>query len=65
VGSETTFADISDPTKLREKLMKIAIELEADMGRVEVAGRTLILKIKMHDYQVCSSLELGLLSWGI
>lgn len=44
--------------------MKIAIELEADMGRVEVAGRTLILKIKMHDYQVRSGLsELGCLAW--
>ncbi|KAI5783341.1 putative DNA-directed polymerase kappa [Pyronema domesticum] len=58
VGSETTFADISDPVKLREKLMKIAIELEADMGRVEVAGRTLILKIKMHDYQIFSRQKL-------
>jgi DNA polymerase kappa len=52
VGTESTFKDISTKADLREKLRKTAESLEADLARVEVKGRTLCLKIKMHTYEV-------------
>ena len=52
VGTESTFRDMSDKGELREKLRHIAEELEKDMVRVEVKGRTLVLKIKLHTYEV-------------
>ncbi len=52
VGTESTFKDISTKVDLREKLRKTAESLEGDMLRVEVKGRTLCLKIKMHTYEV-------------
>ena len=52
VGTESTFRDISTKAELREKLRKTAESLEGDMLRVEVKGRTLCLKIKMHTYEV-------------
>ncbi|KAM0329315.1 hypothetical protein ACHAQA_004620 [Verticillium albo-atrum] len=52
VGTESTFHDMSDPTHLREKLRWTADELEKDMKRAEVKGRTLVLKIKLHTYEV-------------
>lgn len=52
VGTESTFKDISTKTDLREKLRKTAESLEGDLARVEVRGRTLCLKIKMHTYEV-------------
>jgi DNA polymerase kappa len=52
VGTETTFREISDPEKLREKLRWIADELEKDMKRAECKGRTLVLKIKLHTFEV-------------
>jgi DNA polymerase kappa len=52
VGTESTFRDMSDKTELREKLRWIAEELEKDMARVQFKGRTLVLKVKLHTYEV-------------
>ncbi|KAI1806349.1 IMS-domain-containing protein [Daldinia bambusicola] len=52
VGTESTFRDLSDPMQLREKLRQTADELEKDMRRVECKGRTLVLKVKLHTYEV-------------
>ena len=54
VGTESTFHDMSDPKELREKLQWIADELEKDMERTQFKGRTLVLKIKLHRYEVFS-----------
>ena len=52
VGTESTFRDISSKADLRARLRHTAEELEKDMKRVEVKGRTLCLKIKLHTYEV-------------
>ncbi|KAI2615978.1 DNA/RNA polymerase [Hypoxylon sp. NC1633] len=52
VGTESTFRDISDSKQLREKLLWTAEELEKDMQRAECKGRTLVLKVKLHTYEV-------------
>lgn len=52
VGTESTFHDMSDPKELREKLRWIAEELEKDLERTQFKGRTLVLKIKLHTYEV-------------
>jgi DNA polymerase kappa len=52
VGTESTFHDMSDPTELRDKLRWIADELEKDLQRTEFKGRTLVLKVKLHTYEV-------------
>ncbi|OTA68668.1 DNA polymerase kappa [Hypoxylon sp. EC38] len=52
VGTESTFRDMSDPAQLREKLRWTAEELEKDMRRAECKGRTLVLKVKLHTYEV-------------
>ncbi|KAI1436826.1 hypothetical protein GGR50DRAFT_648511 [Xylaria sp. CBS 124048] len=52
VGTESTFRDISDPAALRDKLRWTAEELEKDMQRAECKGRTLVLKVKLHTYEV-------------
>ena len=52
VGTESTFRDMSDPAELRGKLRWIAEELEKDLTRTQFKGRTLVLKIKCHTYEV-------------
>ncbi len=52
VGTESTFRDMSDPTQLRDKLRRTADELEKDMRRAQCKGRTLVLKVKLHTYEV-------------
>ncbi|RYP90802.1 hypothetical protein DL770_003063 [Monosporascus sp. CRB-9-2] len=52
VGTESTFRDMSDPVQLKEKLRSTAEELEKDMRRAECKGRTLVLKVKLHTYEV-------------
>jgi DNA polymerase kappa len=52
VGTESTFRDISTKPELREKLRHTAEELEKDLARVGFKGRTLVLKIKLHTYEV-------------
>jgi len=51
VGTESTFRDMSG-SDLRTKLRHIAEELEKDLKRTECKGRTLVLKIKLHTYEV-------------
>ncbi|UKZ75857.1 hypothetical protein TrVFT333_003552 [Trichoderma virens FT-333] len=52
VGTESTFHDISDPTKLRDKLRSTAEALEKDLKKNECKGRTLCIKIKLHTFEV-------------
>ncbi|KAL7945086.1 hypothetical protein V8C42DRAFT_324522 [Trichoderma barbatum] len=52
VGTESTFHDISDPTKLRDKLRSTAEALEKDMKKNECKGRTLCIKVKLHTFEV-------------
>jgi DNA polymerase kappa len=52
VGTESTFHDMSDPQELRQKLRWIAEELEKDLERTQFKGRTLVLKVKLHSYEV-------------
>ncbi|KAL2427291.1 DNA polymerase kappa [Exophiala dermatitidis] len=52
VGTESTFREMSGKQELREKLRHTAEELEKDMARVGVKGRTLVLKVKLHTYEV-------------
>ena len=52
VGTESTFRDMSGKTELREKLRWIAEELEKDLTRTQHKGRTLVLKVKLHTYEV-------------
>lgn len=52
VGTESTFSDMSDPKKLREKLRWTADELEKDMRRAECKGKTLVLKVKLHTFEI-------------
>ena len=52
VGTERTFRAISDPGVLREKLKEAAEELEKDLAKAEVRGRTVVLKVKQHTFEV-------------
>ena len=52
VGTESTFRDMSGKAELRDKLRWIAEELEKDLARTQNKGRTLVLKIKLHTYEV-------------
>ncbi|KAK4507600.1 hypothetical protein PRZ48_001335 [Zasmidium cellare] len=52
VGTESTFHDMADPKEMREKLRWTADELEKDLQRTEFKGRTLVLKVKLHTYEV-------------
>ena len=54
VGTESTFGDMNDPVELRKKLRATAEELEKDMKRTKFKGRTLVLKVKLHTYEVLS-----------
>ena len=52
VGTESTFHDTNGKDELRAKLRWIAEELEKDLTRTKFKGRTLVLKIKLHTYEV-------------
>ncbi|KAI4097631.1 MAG: hypothetical protein LQ344_000364 [Seirophora lacunosa] len=52
VGTESTFRDMSRQEELRAKLRWIAEELEKDLARTQHKGRTLVLKVKLHTYEV-------------
>lgn len=52
VGTESTFRDISDRAALRVKLRSISEELERYLARTQVRGRTVVLKVKLHTYEV-------------
>ncbi|KAF3918941.1 hypothetical protein ABW20_dc0107022 [Dactylellina cionopaga] len=51
IGSESTFRDCEGTANLREKLQKTADDLEADMVKTELQGRTLALKVKLFTYE--------------
>lgn len=52
VGTESTFREMSGRAELRVKLRSISEELEKDLARAQVRGRTLVLKVKLHTYEV-------------
>ncbi|KAL1892907.1 hypothetical protein Sste5346_006800 [Sporothrix stenoceras] len=52
LGTESTFSSISDGGLLRQKLQWTAEELEKDLQRAACKGRTLVLKIKLHTFEV-------------
>jgi DNA polymerase kappa len=52
VGTESTFSEISDPDAIRGKLRWAADELAKDLSRTQFKGRTLVLKIKLHTFEV-------------
>ena len=51
VGTESTFGDMSG-ADLYVQLRHTAEELEKDLARTQFKGRTLVLKIKLHTYEV-------------
>ncbi|CRG83474.1 DNA polymerase kappa subunit [Talaromyces islandicus] len=52
VGTESTFSEMSDRDAIRAKLRWTAEELERDLSRTEFKGRTLVLKVKLHTFEV-------------
>ena len=52
VGTESTFSDISSKADLRAKLRYLSEELQKDLERTQFKGKTLVLKIKLHTYEV-------------
>jgi DNA polymerase kappa len=52
IGTESTFSEMDDPEKLREQLRATAVELEKDLQKADCRGRTLVLKVKLHTYEV-------------
>lgn len=54
VGTEHTFRDLGGLDNLQEKLKGTAVELEKDLRKAQVKGRTLVLKLKLHTFEVIS-----------
>ena len=52
VGTESTFREMEGKEALREKLKSTAEELERDLSRTQFKGRTLVLKVKLHTFEV-------------
>lgn len=52
VGTESTFSEMSDRDAIRAKLRSTAEELERDLTRTQFKGRTLVLKVKLHTFEV-------------
>ncbi|KAJ5810710.1 uncharacterized protein N7503_002928 [Penicillium pulvis] len=52
VGTETTFHEIGDKGEIRAKLDWVSRELEGDLARTQFKGRTLVLKVKLHTFEV-------------
>jgi DNA polymerase kappa len=52
VGTERTFSELQGKEPLRQKLRDIAVELENDLKKSEVKGRTLVLKVKLYTFEV-------------
>ncbi|KAJ6084645.1 hypothetical protein N7486_011445 [Penicillium sp. IBT 16267x] len=52
VGTETTFHEIGDKDEIRAKLDWVSRELEGDLARTQFKGRTLVLKVKLHTFEV-------------
>ncbi|KAK2747402.1 hypothetical protein FQN55_005151 [Onygenales sp. PD_40] len=54
VGTERTFGDLAGMANLQERLRATAVDLEKDMIRTGYKGRTLVLKVKLHTFEVLS-----------
>ncbi|PGG96970.1 DNA polymerase kappa subunit [Blastomyces parvus] len=54
VGTERTFRDTGSMADLQEKLRLTALELEKDMLQTQYTARTLVLKVKLHTFEVLS-----------
>ncbi|KAK2871749.1 hypothetical protein FQN49_002861, partial [Arthroderma sp. PD_2] len=54
VGTEHTFGDLGEFPQLQEKLKWTATGLEKDLRAAESKGRTLVLKVKLHTFEVIS-----------
>ncbi|KAN0072710.1 hypothetical protein V8E54_008824 [Elaphomyces granulatus] len=52
VGTESTFSETGDRQQIRDKLRWAAEELEKDLSRTQFRGRTLVLKVKLHTFEV-------------
>lgn len=52
VGTERTFRDLKGHEAICERLRRTAEDLEKDMLKAQVKGRTLVLKVKLHTYEV-------------
>lgn len=52
IGTESTFSQMSGHDALCDKLRHTTVELEKDMVKAQFKGRTLVLKIKLHTYEV-------------
>ncbi|KAL1962221.1 hypothetical protein VTN77DRAFT_9877 [Rasamsonia byssochlamydoides] len=52
VGTESTFPETGDKEAIRQKLRWAADELEKDLARTQFKGRTLVLKVKLHTFEV-------------
>ena len=52
VGTERTFRAIKDPGELRDRLRKTAGDLEGELEKAGVKGRTVVLKVKLHTFEV-------------
>lgn len=52
VGTESTFRDMQGSDQLHKQLRWTAEELEKDLSRTKFKGKTLVLKIKLHTYEV-------------
>ncbi len=51
VSAETTFpADISDPSRLRTELSRLAANVSGHLDRKEFRGRTVTVKLRLSDY---------------
>jgi DNA polymerase kappa len=52
IGTESTFSDMTGHIALCERLRRTAEDLEKNMMKAQFTGRTLVLKIKLHTYEV-------------
>ncbi|KAL5622067.1 hypothetical protein BROUX41_006012 [Berkeleyomyces rouxiae] len=52
VGTESTFSELSGTQALQDKLQAIAEALEKDLAKHSVKGRTLVLKVKLHTFEI-------------
>lgn len=54
VSTESTFKEIGDIHEMQKKLRWTAEELEGDLKKSQVKGRTLTLKVKLHTFEILS-----------
>lgn len=52
VGTERTFGDLKGHEAICERMRRTAEDLEKDMLKAQVKGRTLVLKVKLHTYEM-------------